>query len=403
MAERNGQVVQTVGLTKVYKDFWNRAKVVAVDGLDLDILPHEIFGLLGPNGSGKTTTIKMLLGLLYPTRGVAQVFGRSPLDVKTHNRIGYLPEESYLYRFLSARETLDYYGRLFGQSRPLRRKRTDALLEMVGLDKVGDRPVGQFSKGMARRIGLAQSLINDPDLLILDEPTTGLDPLGSRQIKDLIIELGKRGKTIILCSHLLSEVEDVCTRVCILYGGRERATGPIDELLARQEMTQITAPRLSPELIDRVKSLIVQESQTDEVNVSSPTDRLEDFFLRIVREAQKQRVATSGAASDGKIADFLSAASPDAAGKQVIDQLVKASSPAPAENIESVPRSRLPSETQVKQEVVNDLIQPSEDERDREPPERSTAPDEAPSSSEKAKDDAVDRQVIDDLIDKNKQ
>ncbi|MEE8169404.1 MAG: ABC transporter ATP-binding protein, partial [Phycisphaerae bacterium] len=232
-------VVECTSLTKVFKDFWGRDKVLAVDRLDLEVRPGEVFGLLGPNGSGKSTTIKILLGLLYPTSGRGRVFGRPPTDTAIKARIGFMPEESYLYRFLNARETLDYYGRLFNLDRTERRKRTSQLIEMVGLKKAARRPVGQYSKGMARRIGLAQALINDPDLLILDEPTTGLDPIGARQIKDVIVELKKRGKTVLLSSHLLADVEDVCDRVSILYGGRVQAMGTVRELLQRREVTQI--------------------------------------------------------------------------------------------------------------------------------------------------------------------
>ena len=394
MVARADPVVQMVGLTKIFKDFWNRNKVVAVDSLDVEIFPKEVFGLLGPNGSGKTTTIKVLLGLLYPTKGMARVFGRSPLDVRTNSRIGYLPEESYLYRFLNARETLDYYGRLFGQSRPLRRKRIEALLDMVGLSKIGSRPVGQFSKGMARRIGLAQALINDPDLLILDEPTTGLDPIGTKQIKDLIVELGRRGKTIILCSHLLSEVEDVCDRVCILYGGRRRAMGTLEELLSRQEMTQITAPRLKAETIERVREVIQSSEGTDEVSVQAPTDRLESFFLRIVREAQQARVATSGAAAEGKIADFL-AAGPERAGEQVIERLMEAPTPTPI--AESAPVAASSAATPAggeRRDVVDGLLESAES---------TTRPDDQPAVQEEtrpgpAADEQVDRKVIDGLV-----
>ena len=173
--------------------------------------------MLGPNGSGKSTTIKMLLGLLYPTRGHIEVFGHSPRHVATKSRIGYLPEESYLYRYLNSQETLDFFGNLFNLNSVERRKRADQLIEMVGLNNARNRQVGEFSKGMQRRIGLAQALINDPDLVILDEPTAGLDPIGCREIKDLIVALAKRGKTVILSSHLLSDVEDVCDRVVICY------------------------------------------------------------------------------------------------------------------------------------------------------------------------------------------
>jgi len=224
---------------------WMRPRVKAVDGIDLDVRRGEVFGLLGPNGSGKSTTIKMILGLLHPSSGVISVFGKNPRDVSIKNDIGYLPEDSYLYRFLNARETLDYYGKLFHQDRRKRQNRIDMLLEMVGLDKVQRRPIGEYSKGMQRRIGLAQALINDPKLLILDEPTTGMDPIGTRQIKDLILHLKDSGKTVLLCSHLLSDVEDVTDRAAIMFGGQVRRAGDMDELLTRRDETSLTTPAAS--------------------------------------------------------------------------------------------------------------------------------------------------------------
>src|SRR5436309_13717125 len=171
-------VVSVRGLTKVFKDFWGRPKARAVDSVDFDVHRGEVFGLLGPNGSGKSTTVKLLLGLLYPTKGHIEVFGHSPRHVATKSRIGYLPEESYLYRYLNSGETLDFFGSLFDLPGNERRRRAEQLLQMVGLNKVRRRMVGELSKGMQRRIGLAQALINDPDLVILDEPTSGLDPIG---------------------------------------------------------------------------------------------------------------------------------------------------------------------------------------------------------------------------------
>src|SRR3990172_987014 len=222
-------VVETRNLTKVYRDFWGRQKVRALKALDLEIRRGEIFGLLGPNGSGKTTTIKLILGLLFPTSGRALVFGREATDVKKNERIGYLPEESYLYRFLNAEETLDFYGRLFDMAAPLRRQRTGDLIDMVGLGWAKRRQLREYSKGMTRRIGLAQALINDPELIVLDEPTTGLDPIGTRAMKDLIIKLREEGKTILMCSHLLADVQDVCDRIAILYQGELKEMGAVDE------------------------------------------------------------------------------------------------------------------------------------------------------------------------------
>ena len=300
-------VLQTVGLTKVFRDFWWRARVEAVKDLNLEIHRGEVFGLLGPNGSGKSTAIKMILGLLYPTRGRIAVFGKPPTDVQTKKRIGFLPEESYLYQFLDARETLDYYGRLFEQHGRVRRERIDRLLEMVGLQHEARRRIGEYSKGMARRIGLAQALINDPEFLILDEPTAGLDPIGTRQIKDVVRELARMGKTILLSSHLLADVEDVCDRVTILYGGQQRKAGNVSQLLTRENLTQITTEKLSESTVDRVRDLIGRLEGKALLDVTAPSDKLEDVFLRIVKEAQARNIETSGARATGELASFLGA------------------------------------------------------------------------------------------------
>lgn len=308
LAERmttSEKIVEAVGLTKVFSDFWLRAKARAVDGIDFEIRRGEVFGLLGPNGSGKSTTIKMLLGLLHKTKGRLLVFGREPSDVMVKKRIGYLPEESYMYRFLNPQETLDYYAKLFGIERRERARRVGELLEMVGLSQVRHRAVGEFSKGMTRRLGLAQALVNDPEFLILDEPTSGLDPVGTKQVKDLLLELGRRGKTILLSSHLLDEVEDVCTRMVVLYGGKIRAGGTADELLTDTSRTVLTTSRLSPETIARIDRLL-QESQGIGIDrVDSPREKLEDFFMELVEKARQEQVATSGAQHGGRTAAFL--------------------------------------------------------------------------------------------------
>lgn len=312
--------VETISLTKIFSDWWGRSKVFAVDNLDLHIYPNEVFGLLGPNGSGKSTTIKMLLGLLHPTKGKSIVLGGDGADPKINARIGFLPEESYLYRYLNARETLDFYGRIFGLAPKLRKLRIEALLDMVGLKAVANRPVGTFSKGMARRIGLAQALINDPDLLILDEPTTGLDPIGTRQIKDLIIKLAERGKTILLSSHLLADVEDVCDRIAILYGGKIQSQGQVKDLLQQTNKRQITTDAVSDETVEKIKQLVQAESS--ECVVTSPMDKLESFFIRTVAAAQQQAQPTSGAVSTTKIGDFLAQQVPT---EGILDKLVSAS------------------------------------------------------------------------------
>src|SRR6201986_5154952 len=215
--------VHTEHLTKIYKDFWGRDKVRALEDLNLEIHKGEVFGLLGPNGSGKSTTIKLMLGLIFPTSGSATILGHPAGSTAINERIGFLPEESYLYRFLSGEETLYFYGRLFKIPRRELKRRVPVLLDTVGLNtKDRKRKLREYSKGMARRIGLAQSLINNPDLILLDEPTTGLDPIGTREMKDLIVSLKNQGKTVILCSHLLADVQDVCERVTILFRGRQQ-------------------------------------------------------------------------------------------------------------------------------------------------------------------------------------
>jgi ABC-2 type transport system ATP-binding protein len=301
-----GEVVVSVrGLTKVFKDFWNRPKARAVDNVDFEVRRGEVFGLLGPNGSGKSTTVKLLLGLLNPTKGHIEVFGHSPRHVPTKARIGYLPEESYLYRYLNSRETLDFFGNLFHLSKSDRDNRAEQLLEMVGLGKTQTRAVGEFSKGMQRRIGLAQALINDPDLVILDEPTAGLDPIGCREVKDLILALARRGKTVILSSHLLSDVEDVCDRVVIYYGGKIQAAGTLKELLATPDTLRITTPVLPRETLERVLEIIRRDVSTGEVRVDNPTQNLESYFLAVVAKARAAHDETSGAQSGARVAEYL--------------------------------------------------------------------------------------------------
>jgi ABC-2 type transport system ATP-binding protein len=315
-------VVSVRGLTKIFKDFWKRPKARAVDNVDFEVRRGEVFGLLGPNGSGKSTTVKLLLGLLNPTKGHIEVFGHSPRHVQTKSRIGYLPEESYLYRYLNSRETLDFFGNLFELSKGERGNRAEQLLEMVGLGKTQTRAVGEFSKGMQRRIGLAQALINDPDLVILDEPTAGLDPIGCREVKDLIIALARRGKTVILSSHLLSDVEDVCDRVVIYYGGKIQAAGTLKELLATPDTLQITTPVLPRETLERVLETIRKDISGGEVRVDNPTQNLESYFLDVVAKARAAAHETSGAQSGARVAAYLRAGNEERpAAEKILEKL----------------------------------------------------------------------------------
>ena len=388
-ARESYNIVEAAGLTKVFRDFWMRTKSRAVDGVDFEVHAHEIFGLLGPNGSGKSTIIKMMLGLLHKTRGKLTVFGKDPGDVSMKKRIGFLPEESYMYRFLNPRETLDYYGKLFGLDRRIRRRRSDELLDMVGLSHVAHRPIGEFSKGMTRRIGLAQALINDPDFLILDEPTSGLDPIGTRQVKDLILDLGRRGKTVLLSSHLLADVEDVCDRIVMLYGGKIRAQGTADELLSDTESTLIQTPRLSVETISRIEQLLEAEGKSID-KVQAPRQRLEDLFMEIVEQARQERVETSGAQHGGETASFLRGES--AEGEQLIEALVRQEQSAPSRS-RAAPAAGEDGEARSdarRDEVLAELLRD-----EKATPQRPRAVEDAPAPATPRN---VDRSVIDSLL-----
>jgi ABC-2 type transport system ATP-binding protein len=280
-------IVETRKLTKIYRDFWGRKKKTALRALNLSIYRGEIFGLLGPNGSGKTTTIKLLLGLLFPSEGEAFVFGQPAADVRKNERIGYLPEESYLYRFLNAEETLDFYGRLFNLSGAKRQEEARKLIEMVNLSADRKRTLKEYSKGMRQRIGLAQALINDPDLVILDEPTSGLDPLGARWMKDLILDLRKQGKTVIMCSHRLDDVQHVCDRIAILHEGELQELGEVESLVRVSEKMELQASGVQPtDDLRRDLEEVLRKHGGRLEKIGHPTTTLEDLFLRIV-EASK--------------------------------------------------------------------------------------------------------------------
>jgi ABC-2 type transport system ATP-binding protein len=377
----NDSIVEAVGLTKIFKDFWMRSKATAVDGISFSIERGEVFGLLGPNGSGKSTTIKLILGLLNTTRGRLTVFGREPHDVATKKFIGFLPEESYLYPYLNSLETLDYYGRLYGLDRKTRKRRSEELLEMVGLSQVAHRHVGEFSKGMMRRIGLAQALINDPEFLILDEPTSGLDPIGTRQVKDLLMELKRRGKTILLSSHLLSDVEDVCDRMTILYGGKIHAEGTADELLIDTDYTIIRVPRIRNDgTISQIEQILEKNEQTSIESITQPRQNLESFFIQIVDKAREDKIETSGA-KGGDTAAFLRG---DEEGDVLIDKLID-SKEHTNRATQEVTRERTPSQDDA---MLDTLVHAEE-----EPVIAREAPAEAASPTSEA-----DASVIEELL-----
>ncbi|MCA9310710.1 MAG: ABC transporter ATP-binding protein [Phycisphaerales bacterium] len=380
-------VVIAQGLVKTFKDFWMRERARAVDVIEFEIRRGEIFGLLGPNGSGKSTTIKMILGLLKKTRGRLAVFGKSPNDVSIKNRVGYLPEESYLYPFLNARETLEYYGRLFRIPARVREDRIEELLEMVGLTGVQHRQVREYSKGMQRRIGIAQALINDPEFLILDEPTTGLDPIGTRQVKDLILTLGRRGKTILLSSHLLSDVEDVVDRTVILYGGRIRAEGTCDDLLTTHSRSIIETPRLDEATLAEVRAVL--ERHNVEMTTSHPRQKLEDLFIQIVQQARAERAATSGADNAGGTAAFLRGDGEEdvRSGDELIESLMTSGQDAP--DVEEAPAARVVEsgpDTGVIDELIGGGV--ADDGHDAASAE-SAGGDQAPAADEAVDDDVI--------------
>ena len=389
--------IETVSLTKIFPDWWGRAKVVAVEDLSLKIRPNEIYGFLGPNGSGKTTTLKMLLNLLHPTKGAAFVMGGTISDPKISARVGYLPEESYLYKYLTSRETLDFYGRIFGLPHDVRKARIETLLEMVGLSGMGNRQIGTFSKGMARRIGLAQALINDPDLLILDEPTSGMDPMGTRQMKDLFVELVKRGKTILLCSHLLADVEDVCDRIGILYGGKMQIEGTVKELLQQKDETQIRSAKLSEETLGKMKMIAAEEGRM--LDIESPMDKLESFFVKIVARARRQNQRTSGAEAGTGILGFL-ADKPVVREQTILDELVSAKVQSqPQETDVATEETEETTPPESKPSADNELLQKlSQQKLDSVPVETSTTG--KISSPEKEEKPVVKKDILEDLVGK---
>lgn len=277
-------MIRTEGLTKSYSYGIGQKTIVALKGLDLHVREGEIFGFLGPNGAGKTTTLKILMGLIYPTSGNALILGHELGDVKVKNRIGYLPEHPYFYDYLTAREFLDFYGRLFDLNRAIRGERIESLIHKVGLDGFQDVQLRKFSKGMLQRIGIAQALINDPDLIILDEPMSGLDPIGRKDIRDIILWLRESGKTVFFSSHILPDVEILCDRVAIIVKGTLRDVGRLDELLGGT--------------VSDVE-IVLHKAKQDLLSA------FDEWGLRCAAMGDKVVVNVSGAAADGRVEEIL--------------------------------------------------------------------------------------------------
>jgi len=272
--------VQIEGITKTFPVPLRRQRVMAVKNLSLSVQPGEVYGLLGPNGCGKSTTLKILLGLVTPNSGRALIFGKDSREYRSRRDVGFLPENPYFYKFLTAAETLAFYGKICGLSGKTLATRIDELIELVGLCDARDRRVGGFSKGMLQRIGLAQALIQDPGLVVLDEPTAGVDPAGSHQIRDLILDLKKRGKTVLLTSHLLEQVQEICDRVGIMARGEMIREGSLDDLVRVKNQTEFVIENAPPELAAQIQNLVAQ-SPARLVATRQPERSLESVFLEL--------------------------------------------------------------------------------------------------------------------------
>ncbi|MCW1912569.1 ABC transporter ATP-binding protein [Luteolibacter sp. GHJ8] len=272
--------VEIKDLVKQFRPAGRKEPLLAVDRVSINIALGEVYGLIGPNGSGKSTTMKALLGLVQPDAGVCRIFGNDSMRVDSRQDVGFLPENPYFYKHLSGSETLRFYGKLCGLRGAKLEARVKELLALVDLMEAGNRRLGGYSKGMLQRIGLAQALIQEPRLVILDEPTAGVDPVGSRQIRDLILDLKQRGITVFLCSHLLEQVQEVCDRVGIIFRGRMVKEGPIDELLAVEDQTEIVLRDASPELVAKVRELVAAEGSAELLRAGRPRTTLERLFLQ---------------------------------------------------------------------------------------------------------------------------
>lgn len=271
--------VDIKNLVKEFPTAIRRKKHRAVDDVSLRIEPGQVYGLIGPNGSGKSTTMKALLGLLSPTSGTCEIFGKNSLKTDSRKDVGYLPENPYFYKHLTGRETLKFYGKLCGMKGAALTERIDELLALTSLTEAGERRLAGYSKGMLQRIGLAQAMIQSPRLLILDEPTAGVDPLGSRQIRDLILELKEKGITVFLCSHLLEQVQEICDTIGIIHQGKMLKQGPLEDLVSLHDRTEVTLQNASPELIEKIAALVAEDDQGELLSSSHPRTSLETLFL----------------------------------------------------------------------------------------------------------------------------
>ncbi len=271
------------GLTKVFPIPFRRTRLVALRGLNLEVAPGQVYGLLGPNGSGKSTTLKIILGLVSPSSGTTKIFGRDSREVGSREAVGFLPENPYFYKYLTGAETLRFYGRLCRLGGVALKRRVDELLDLVGLENARDRRLGGYSKGMLQRIGLAQALIQEPKLVVLDEPTAGVDPAGSRDIRDLILDLKRRGITVLLSSHLLGQVQEICDRVGILANGVLVREGRVEDLLAIENQTELILQNATPEVLDQIAALL-GKSPTRLVEKRQPQTTLEDLFLSATKQ-----------------------------------------------------------------------------------------------------------------------
>lgn len=277
-AVRTEAAVEVTGVTKTFPIPFQRRSVVAVRDLNLRVESGEVYGLLGPNGSGKSTTLKIILGLVSPTRGKAEIFGCESNRVASRESVGFLPESPYFYGYLTASETIGFFGKLCGLRGRELAARVDELLELVGLTSARDRRLRGFSKGMLQRIGLAQALVNNPRVVVLDEPTAGVDPIGSREIRDIILDLKKRGITVLLSSHLLGQVQEVCDRIGILANGVLVREGRLDDLLAVANQTELILENAGPELLSRIAGL-AESAGARVVETRAPQTTLERLFL----------------------------------------------------------------------------------------------------------------------------